>query len=353
MTGLKVLAWPAFKTRYKNPYNWLLYSPMLKQGVQVEEFSSVQLLRDRYDIFHVHWATETIVRHPNPIVAWGRAKLMLALIDWAKLRGTRLIWTVHDATPHIVLHPSLADWFQQELASRVDGYINICEPGQAITQTQFPLLKQRPNIIIPHGHYRGEYPNQISRKQARQQLGIPESVPMMLFLGYIAAYKNVPHLIQVFRQGTDPHLNLVIAGKPELPKLRAEVQAAAQNDPRIKLILNYIPNEQLQWYFKAADLVVLPFQEILNSGSALLALSFNCPVLVPQQGAMGELQAQVGVDWVKTYTGCLRAEILQESLTWALNTPRPSQAPLEALDWSILSQKTIAFYQEVCQSHRL
>ena len=54
-------------------------------------------------------------------------------------------------------------------------------------------------------------------------------------------------------------------------------------------------------FFSAADLVVLPFSDIMHSGSAILALSFNKPVLVPARGALPELQTRVGAAWVQTY----------------------------------------------------
>ena len=54
---------------------------------------------------------------------------------------------------------------------------------------------------------------------------------------------------------------------------------------------------------------MLPFSDIMHSGSAILALSFNKPVLVPARGSLPELQALVGTDWVRTYVGELTPEI--------------------------------------------
>lgn len=344
---MKILAWPAFKTRYLNPYNWLLYQPMAKQGVQVEEFSFKRLLSKRYDIFHLHWAAETIVRHPQKMVAALRARVMLALIDWAKLRGTKIVWTFHDKIPHVVLHPELADGFQTELLKRIDGYVSMCKVGEAIAQECYPSLKNRPSAIIPHGHYRGEYTDQVDRSQARKILNIPETATVLVLLGNIAPYKNVPLLIQKFRELNQPNSILLIAGRPNFPQTQAEVEEAAAGDSRIRLSFGYVDNEDLQLYYRAADLVVLPFAEILNSGSALLALSFDCPILVPNQGAMTELQTWVGSDWVKVYENELTPNLLKESLEW-IQKPRSQQAPLEQLDWERLSYETIKFYQKLC-----
>ncbi|MDY7020837.1 MAG: glycosyltransferase [Cyanobacteriota bacterium] len=344
---MKIIAWPAFKTKYKNPYNWLLYTHISQNEIEVREFSFKAILQEKYDIFHFHWPVETIVRHPNLLIAWTRARLMLVLIDWVRYKGTRIIWTVHDQKPHLLLHSKLAQWFESEFLKRVDGYINLCEYSQVLTYQSFPILQDCANTIIPHGHYREVYPNQISKTEAREKLDIPENTHVLMFLGYIDYYKNIPKLIQTFKDLNLENWMLVIAGKPEVSELAQEIIKLANSNPRIKLKLEFIPDEQIQTYLKAADFVILPFQEILNSGSAILALSFDCPILVPHQGALSELQAQVGTDWVKLYEGTLTTGILREALNWAVETGRLPKAPLEALDWSKLSQQTLNFYKEV------
>jgi hypothetical protein len=74
-----------------------------------------------------------------------------------------------------------------------------------------------------------------------------------------------------------------------------------------------------------------------------MALSFECPVLVPARGAMGELQALAGADWVSTYDGDLTSEILAGALDWALR--RPSGAPrLDSLGWPEIARRTLSAY---------
>ncbi len=342
---MKIIAYPAFKTKYKNPYNWLLYTNMLQQGVIVEEFSFNKILNNKYDIFHLHWVVETIVRHPNPLIVWIRVISMLLLIDWAKARGTRIIWTIHDENPHSILHVQIADWFQKEFFKRIDGYISLSTKGKNVAEQILPSLINKSSSIVYHGHYRDFYPNQINQNQAREILGISKNIQVMLFFGYIDIYKNIPHLIKIFRELSPDNWLLVIAGKIEHSLLKKEILSASENDCRIKLFLNYIPDAQVQFYFKAAELVVLPFKEILNSGSALLALSFDCPILVPSLGSMPELQSQIGEDWIKLYPGELTTKTLSEGLTWSLQKRQKQNPPLNQLDWHILSQKTLDFYR--------
>lgn len=347
---MRVLAWPAFKTRYKNPYPWLLYTAIEALGVTVEELSPRRLLMGRYDIIHIHWPVETIVRHSQGLIAWLRVVVFISLLRLARWRGARVIWTIHDEQPHVLLHPGLAQWCQALLVEQVDATITLCQLSQQRLPTQLPQLADKPSVVIPHGHYRQVYTNQISTPVAKARLGIPLSHPTLLFLGYISPYKNVPQLITTFRQIEQPEVALVVAGHPDDQALRTAIEQATGNDGRVRLHLRFIADDELQVFFQAADLVVLPFQAILNSGSVLLALSFNRPVLVPHLGAMPEWQQQLGTTWVDTYQGSLTAERLEAALMAQARAGRPAQAPLDWLDWSVIGDKTLQLYRQLCRS---
>ncbi len=99
-------------------------------------------------------------------------------------------------------------------------------------------------------------------------------------------------------------------------------------------------------WLRAADVVVLPYRAIQNSGSAVLALSADRPVVVPALGAMRELQASVGADWVRCYPGDFDGDELVASVEWAGND-RPERAPLDRLDWHGIAADTVAFYRLV------
>ncbi|BAZ36991.1 group 1 glycosyl transferase [Calothrix sp. NIES-4101] len=346
---MRISAYPAFKTRYKNPYNWLLYKNMPVDEAVVEEFSYQKIIKNKYDILHLHWVVETIIRHPNWIIAALRSLIMLMLIDFARTKGTKVIWTIHDSTPHSIVHPHLANWFQKQLLTRIDGYISLSKKAEKIIVKTLPTVQYLPHTIIPHGHYRDIYPNNINPDAARQKLHIPENKHVVLFFGYIDIYKNVPQLIKLFRELAPQDWVLVIAGNIERDYLKQEIITATENDTKVKLFLKYIPDDEIQIYFQSADLVVLPFTEILNSGSSLLALSFNRPILVPNLGSIPEVKEQVGEDWVNTYSGDFTSEVLAQGLNWVINTTRSSQCMMEKLDWKQLSQETLKHYQKIFQ----
>jgi beta-1,4-mannosyltransferase len=105
--------------------------------------------------------------------------------------------------------------------------------------------------------------------------------------------------------------------------------------------------QDISTYFSAADLVVLPYREVLNSGSALLALSCSRPILVPELGAMSELQADYGDAWVQTFSGQIDANILERGLNWASQN-RPPVCPVpDRYNWQSIRSRTVRFYESV------
>jgi glycosyltransferase involved in cell wall biosynthesis len=339
-----VLAWPGFGARAKNPYTWLLCTHLQALGVRVRDFTPARALRGGYDVLHVHWPEKAL----NAKSLAGRmagAAAALAMLDAARLHGARIVWTAHNDRPHESRHPRLEAWYWSAVVRRVHGLIHPSESGRQVVESRYPALVARPGAVVPLGHYRGTYPDTVTRQEARAALGVPERARVLTFLGLVRPYKNVPHLVRTVRAlpTAAEDLVLLVAGAPLTPALGQEIRAAAADDPRVHLDLEHIPDGAVQRYLRAADLVVLPFRDITNSSSALLALSFDRPVLVPALGAMGELQALAGADWVHTYEGDLTPDILMRALDRVAR--RPAGSPhLEALEWPEIARQTLAAY---------
>ena len=94
---------------------------------------------------------------------------------------------------------------------------------------------------MPHPHYRGAYPENPA-VDARAALGIARNAKVLLFFGQMRRYKNVPLLIDVFRQSCDPDAVLYIAGRPHADlALCEEIRARAAGDSRIHVEIAEIP----------------------------------------------------------------------------------------------------------------
>ena len=342
---MRILALPKFSDR--NPYTSLLYTAVENLGVEVVEFDPRAGSPSKGDLLHVHWPDWFLGRR-NPIAVMRECATWIDGLRALKSNGTKLVWTVHNLHSHEARHGLAQKKLWKEFVPMVDGCICLSDVSMTLVRKQFPALTC-PATTVPHGHYRDVYPNTVSREDARRKLGISPSTFVFVHVGMVRGYKNVPELIQAFR-GVEGDVALLIAGEVFDEGLKRRIEAATEEEGRVRLSLKRVGDEELQDYFNAADVAVFPYRDILNSGSALMALSFDTPVLVPAIGSMPELRETIGPDWVRTYNGPFGTRALKDAMKWATEVARPLRAPLNQLDWSVLAKKTVKFYSQVLGS---
>jgi beta-1,4-mannosyltransferase len=337
---MRVLAWPASKPETGNPYTGLLAGALERRGASVDEFSPGRVVHGRYDVWHLHWPE----RVANRLL---RVPVFVALVLLARARRMRLVWTVHNIEGHACRHPRVERGLMRWLSHRLDGIVALSAAGAGLAQRRYPALDGSPVAVVPHGHYVGRYRNGIRREVARFLLQLATSDRVVAFVGRIAPYKGVDRLVREFAQLEDDDVRLVVAGQVATPQLRESIEEAAGADGRIRLFLDEVTDEELQVFLNAADVVALPYERMLNSGSALLALSFGRPVLVPATGAMIDLQAQLGAEAVRVFDGQLSAAHLADAL--ARRAPKAAELIArvrDAHDWDTIAERTLALYAE-------
>jgi len=348
---LRVLGWPGFTSKNGNPYTRLLYENMEAEGnVEVDGFTLLEPLMNGYDVWHVHWP-DSLLAYPSKISATAYVAAELALFAWARLWGTKLVWTTHDLGPHESHHPRLEKIFWKVFIPMVDGIVSLSETAREEAYSRFPPLQSVPSAIVPHGHYRTAYPEPPPKVEARRRLGLSSEAQVVGFIGRIRPYKNVVSLIRAFRAWEAPEARLLVAGNPISDELAQRVRQAQEGDPRIRATLRFIEEEEIALQLAASDVVALPYEAIMHSGSALLGLSFDRPVLMPDRGAMSELQDRVGSEWMRTYTDAFTVEVLREAVRWAETGSRSERAPLNELQWPRLARQTEALYRRVLKAH--
>lgn len=348
-----VQAEPAFRTEAANPYNGDLYRALQRRGAIVHDLDYWRLLTECTDVIHLHWPDLSFLAGPRRYLHIARLTLFYGSLALTRRHGTILVWTVHNVVSHEERSsPRLRAIAERLLLRNVDGIISLTAQGVDAARAAYPALADVPAAVTPHGHYRDAYDFGVDRAAARERCGIPASRPVIATIGQIRRYKSIPHLIRTFREA-DLEATLLIAGAVSPPELEREIRAAAAGDERIVLDLRFVPDDELPVVLAAADLVVLPYARIQNSGSAILAASADRPVLVPDLGALRELREQVGSEWVQLYEGDLDGADLEAALAWATADGRSERADLSALDWDRIAQKTLAAYREFrSQSHR-
>jgi beta-1,4-mannosyltransferase len=346
---LRVLAWPADGDPHENPYGAELYSHLSRLGVQADGWSPERLWKGRYQLLHLHWPDLELLE-AGRLRAAGRVARLLAYLLVARARGVRIVWTIHNLHSHERWHPVMEEVMWWWLTRLVHGHISLTAAAQTAAYRRFPALRRRPGHVVPHGHFRDFVPCSVTREEARRELEMPRDSVVVAFFGRIRAYKNAEGLVRAFRALGDDRLRLLVAGRPEPAGLGERLAAAVAGDPRIRLRLEFIPTPEVQVVLMAADLVVLPYRDILNSGAAILALSFGRPVLAPALGSLPELQAQVGTKYLRTYSGPLTPDVLAGAIASLDSEARPAQPDLSALDWPAIAERTLDAYRAILES---
>lgn len=346
---MRVRAWPAFASRTRNPYNWLLYTQLRDMGVVVEEWSPAEPIvpgpSEEPTVYHLHWP-EHLLLLPSAAQA---NEMLVRLGDWfdhAHADGHKVFWTVHSLKQQRTHHPELERPLFDLVTRRVDAVIHMSDGARRAAENAFPAIRSKPNFVIPHGHYRDVYPNAISREDARQALDLPADATVMAFVGCMRYNKNLPSLVRAMRGLADPNTFLLLHGEVPDRTLAAEIAFMAGGDQRVRFTPIRVEENALQRNLKAADLVVLPYTNLLNSGAAMLGLSFDRPVLVPESGAMPDLQEAVGRDWVFTYQGELSGVDLAVALEASVAV-RGQRADLSFASWDRIAAKTLDAYREI------
>jgi glycosyltransferase involved in cell wall biosynthesis len=343
---LRVLARPAFANRSLNPYNYRLSLELERCGVAVYEYRPWAWFARRYDVAHVHWPESTF--NHGLAGALATTETLLRVLDALRARGTRVAWTAHNVRSHGGRYPRPEAAFWRRFVARVDGVVALTGGGVDEARRAHPGLATKPAFVVPHPHYRGEYEDALTRAEARARLGLPAGARVLLFFGQIAEYKNVPALVRCFGRLADPSARLVVAGRPKTAALAGELARAAAGDGRVLFEPSFVERARVQTFFRAADAVALPYRDILNSGSALLALSFDRPVLLPRLGAFAELRDAAGGAWVRGYDRLEPGE-LGALLEHAASLPeRTAGEHLASLSPAAAARAQLAAYEALC-----
>lgn len=159
--------------------------------------------------------------------------------------------------------------------------------GEEIKEVAPP---QGTRIIVrfaPHPIY-DTYGDPVEKTAARRALGIPPDVPLVLFFGFIRAYKGLDLLLEALAQAPDVHA--LVAGEC-YEDWQPYQHIIDKNNliGRVSLHTDFIPADQVRLYFSAADLVVQPYRTATQSGISQIAYHFEKPMVVTNVGGLPEI----------------------------------------------------------------
>jgi glycosyltransferase involved in cell wall biosynthesis len=275
-----------------NSYSDCFCQALAAEGAIVVEarYSGRWLLRNLIgaDYAHFHWPSFHYAASTMPAVLYKAIKFA-ALLLLMRAFGVRIIWTAHNLYPHERNSPPWIDYAVRRMVVGLSDRVFVHgRTAGGILERELGVDPDRV-VSIAHGHFLDHYPMQATREEARLRLGLPLDKGVFAFIGHCRRYKNVTELVAAFQR--DFHDSwLVIAGRCPDDAYRSEIEQLVRSKPdRILFEPRFIDDAELQFFIRAADAVVLPFRDVLTSGSAILALSFGRPVVAPRIGNLVEV----------------------------------------------------------------
>ncbi|MDQ8205005.1 glycosyltransferase family 4 protein [Pelagicoccus sp. SDUM812003] len=215
-----------------------------------------------------------------------------------KLSGARFVYTVHNTLPHSKTDSRLFRWVYRCVYRFPDFLLaNTQRSGSELIDC-FDVPSRRVkrfslglNEVVP---VKG-----ISREEARAKIGLSVTNRVVLFFGKIDEYKGLDLLLKAAKDIPLENLKLVVAGTYRSSSYKERVQELFKSpDLEGKLVLReeFIPNEEIEIYFKASDVLCLPYRNIYQSGLVFLSPVFGVPIVASDVGSMAEyVTPEVGI----------------------------------------------------------
>lgn len=230
-------------------------------------------------VVHLNWTAPLTQRADTESEALASARAALDQVDLLRRAGGVLIWTVHNVLPHEQRHHAAEVLLLRGLAERAD-VVHVMHPATATAVADVWRLPLERQAIVPHPSYRGVYPDDMTRAEARAALGIPADRTVVLFHGLLRGYKGIRDLAAGFlaARAERDDLHVLIAGRPGVGFDEQELESLRDRDDAT-IHVGYVPADEVQRWHRAADALVVPYRVGLNSGAVQLAATFDLPVI--------------------------------------------------------------------------
>lgn len=170
----------------------------------------------------------------------------------------------------------------------VDGFVTMSE---AVMEDLNQFDQKKPRLFNPHPLY-DNFGNSVEVQEARKKIGIPVEGKYLLFFGFIRDYKGLDLLLEAMcdMRIKEEGIQLIVAGEfySGEERIRAYIQKHQLED-QLFLHTDFIANEEVRYYFSAADLVVQPYKTATQSGVTQVGYHFEKPMLVTNVGGLPEI----------------------------------------------------------------
>lgn len=298
-------------------YFWLYYEALAESGYHLVNTRGVSLTEawlvenaGKVDIIHFHWPAY-IYSQKGVKEFYRSSRNFVKLLLKAKELNYQIAWTVHNIFPH-ERHNMVLEYLTRFCLAQLSDVLFVhFKAAKAKISRMFLRFS---NIHeIPHGNFNTVFPNTCTKDKARESLGLPKDAFVYLIFGPVRPYKGIEDAVEVFQNAASPNDVLLLAGNPSDESISRWLSDKAAADRRLALKLNFVPKDEVQLFFNACDIVLLPYKKIFTSGNLFLAFTFGKPVICPDMGIMSEVvDAKVGIKYQPSPDGSTLATALQE-----------------------------------------
>src|SRR5947199_2863829 len=250
------------------------------------------------------------------------------------------VLTAHDILPREPRPGQVAA--TRRLVARMDALVAHSEHGASRLRDELGVPPERVHVI-PHGAF--DYLTRMPEERPLPDDLASVEGPVVLFFGLLRPYKGVDVLIEAFReiQGAE----LWVVGMPRMPIDPLREAARGARSP-VRFVDRFVTDPEIPAYFRRADLVVLPYREIDQSGVLYTALAFGKPMILSAVGGFSEIDA---LRLVPPGDAAALAEAISNLLARPEERDRLAAAAVQAAagpySWDATAQRTLALYREL------
>lgn len=281
------------------------------------------------DVVHFQWLTvQPLDVHLLPAARFARGV------------PRPLVLTAHDVLPREPRPGQRAA--QRRLYERVEAIVVHSEHGAARLRDELGIDSARVHTI-PHGAFT-HFTELDDPTPLPPELAAVEQ-PVVLCFGLLRPYKGIDVLLEAWRGIADAELWIVGLPKMELGPLRAAAP------PNVRFVPRFVADRELPAFFRRADLVVLPYREIDQSGVLFTALAFGTPLLLSAVGGFPEVAATGAAELVPPGDAAALHAALRRLLADPDARERLAAAAREAAattySWDAIAAQHLALYEQV------
>jgi glycosyltransferase involved in cell wall biosynthesis len=295
----------------------------LKLAEHVPDMLRLRSLTASADVVHYQWLT--------------LPSLDAALLPPARPR----LYTLHYPLP--TGRSALAR--ERALMRRMDAVIAHTRFGATRLRDEVGLDPERVHLIH-HGAF--DYLTRLPEERPLPEGLARTEAPVVLFFGLLRPYKGIDVLLEAFRGISGAALWIVGMPRMSLEPLRRLAAGAGE----VRFVPRFITDPEIPAYFRRADLVVLPYREIEQSGVLYTALAFAKPLVLSAVGGFAELAEEHGAVRLVPPGD---PEALRSALAELLSSPRERErlaaaagkAAAGPYSWQAIADRTLSLYREL------